>query len=102
MTVKLVRDLIPEKFPQHAYRCAYDREVPHLLRLKLMEEAGEVVGARNRAELLEELADVLEVIRCLADGAGVTLAEVDTLASVKRHRLGGFDGLFVLTEYREG
>ena len=100
--MKLVRDLIPEKFPQHSYRCAYDREVPYLLRLKLMEEAGEVVGARNRAELLEELADVLEVIRCLADGVGVTLADVDILASAKRVRLGGFEGFFVLTEYQEG
>lgn len=90
---KLVRDGIPDiirtegRTPQvtvlegQALRAA-------LLR-KLDEECGEVVSA-GPDEVLGELADVVEVVRALAAGAGADLATVLQLAEQKRRERGGF------------
>jgi predicted house-cleaning noncanonical NTP pyrophosphatase (MazG superfamily) len=42
---------------------AFDKE----LRIKLLEEAHEVVAAQSRDALIEELADVVEVMKALCD-----------------------------------
>ncbi len=100
--MKLVRDKIPARHPRHEYRKAETLELPHLVLLKLMEEAGEVVSARNDGEMLEELADVLEVVKTIAKRLGITLADVERARADKRERLGGFSEGIVMTQYKEG
>ena len=59
------------------------------LMLKLREECAELVDA-TPAELLEEVADVLEVLRGIALASGATWEEVEALAAAKRDERGGF------------
>lgn len=100
--MKLVRDKIPKKFPQHSYRTATDREWPLLLRMKVAEEAGEVVGARNRQELVAELGDLQETIWALAREEGIDGDEILHAAHAKSLSLGAFSQGWILTEYKEG
>lgn len=99
--MKLVRRKIRERHPGNHYRTARLVELPLLLRLKLMEEAGEVVGARNPDEIASELADVLEVVYTIAAHQGLSMFELEEKRQAKRSLLGGFDGT-VMTEYVEG
>lgn len=65
----------------------------YLLRLnnKLVEEAKEVITAKNISELEEELADVLEVINAIASAKGVSLEDVENTRIKKKARKGGFE-----------
>ncbi|MBS0412108.1 MAG: nucleoside triphosphate pyrophosphohydrolase [Proteobacteria bacterium] len=62
------------------------------LAAKLVEEAHEVAAAETRADLVEELADVAEVLLALTDAHGITAAEVEAARQAKRAAKGGFDG----------
>jgi len=97
---KLVRDKIPDiiradgRTPVVEVLSAGQRR-PALL-AKLLEEAAEAAAAPDD-EMLEELADALEVVRALAADLGLTLGQVVELADDKRERRGGFDqGLFLV------
>lgn len=91
---KLVRDKIPDLITasgrtpkvrvleEDAYRVA--------LCDKLDEEAAEVRAANTAAGLLEELADVLEVLTALAEHHDACLADIITWAASKRATRGGF------------
>lgn len=99
--MKLVRDNIPDKFPQHSYRMATPNEWAILLRLKIAEEAGEVVGARNRDELVAELGDLQQAMWALAKKEGIGPEEIFDAAHAKSDALGAFSKGWVMTEYRE-
>jgi predicted house-cleaning noncanonical NTP pyrophosphatase (MazG superfamily) len=92
---KLVRDKIPEiirrsgrtprvtTLDEQAYRTAlYD---------KLREEAAELRVARRREEVIDELADLLEVVVALAATHDVTLDAIIEAARRKRADRGGFE-----------
>lgn len=97
---KLVRDRIPEIM--HSNRVAVEvctlthKEHVQALKTKLLEEAQEVVEAQSRQELIEELADVKEVIEALALKLSIKTQEIDEAKRVKTFKKGGFDrGLFI-------
>jgi predicted house-cleaning noncanonical NTP pyrophosphatase (MazG superfamily) len=98
--MKLVRDKVADRHPQHEYDVATVEELPLLRRLKIMEEAGEVIAARNSTEEIEELADLYEAMVSFADSLNITLAEIQRVAWEKRKVLGGFDAGLVLVEYK--
>lgn len=100
--MKLVRDNIPRLFPQHAYHVASGRELGALLKLKVMEEAGEVAGARNAEELAEELADLMEVISRLGRHYGIMPLDVEMVRVAKRKRLGAFNEGWIMADFTEG
>ncbi|MDQ1179238.1 nucleoside triphosphate pyrophosphohydrolase [Rhodococcus sp. SORGH_AS_0301] len=90
---KLVRDLIPDII-EHSGRVPRTRQLDtHEFELalaeKLVEEADEFRRA-GRNERPEELADVFEVVSCLASSLGLTIKDVAALAADKRERRGGF------------
>lgn len=60
------------------------------LKKKLLEEAEEVYHAKNPRELFEELADVLEIIDCLAQTHGSNLQEIEAIRLKKFEKRGGF------------
>lgn len=91
---KLVRDRIPDiirasgrtphvtTLREGAYRRAlYD---------KLREEVDELIAATATDALIEEAADVLEVVAAIAADHGVTPAAIDEAARRKREERGGF------------
>ena len=88
---KLVRDNIPDiiraggQLP--VIRSADPGEYRALLRAKLAEETDEFLASEDDPE---ELADVLEVVRALADDLGVSPADLEALARGKSSGRGGF------------
>lgn len=89
--MKLVRDKIPKLYPQHSYRRATPTEWLVLLRLKLAEEVGELLSAPTEASLLEEIADVMEVVEALAVKYGWSLeGAVRPARDAKRLERGSF------------
>lgn len=60
------------------------------LRLKLLEEAQEVVEAQSRQELMAELADLLEVIDAIASLSHIFESELLQTKAAKYQERGGF------------
>ena len=91
---KLVRDNIPNIIIENggfAYtRELSDEEFKHELIKKLNEEYNEVVNS-NGKDRLEELADMLEVIKYLAIVEGSSLEDVIEISKAKSLKRGAFD-----------
>lgn len=99
---KLVRDNIPNRIASR-HEAGITQEVPvslqpAFLTAKLVEEALEVRFAPSIADRQTELADVLEIVRALAQLSGFTLEEVIKAAEVKRQKAGGFEKGLVLVQ----
>jgi predicted house-cleaning noncanonical NTP pyrophosphatase (MazG superfamily) len=102
---KLVRDRIPEiiaaegrhavveTLPAEAFRRA--------LLAKLAEEAAELAEADDTTSYVAELADVLEVVRSLAEEAGTSLADVLAAADGKAAARGRFESRLLLVRVTE-
>lgn len=58
---------------------------------KLKEECNEVLEAKTQKETIGELADVLEIIKAIAELNGVGLESVIETANQKRLKRGGFE-----------
>ncbi len=91
---KLVRDNIPniikDKGEAAVIRVLDEVQYEKELKRKLYEEVKEVDEASDN-ELLEELADVLEVIWALAKLANKDLNDVIAVADLKKEKRGAFD-----------
>jgi predicted house-cleaning noncanonical NTP pyrophosphatase (MazG superfamily) len=72
-------------------------EAHALLAQKLIEEAFEVRGSTTN-DLIEELADVLEVVEALRAHSGIEIGALTGLREEKRAKRGGFDNLIYLEE----
>ena len=92
---KLVRDNIPDIIRNNGEeaitRVLSDEEYKEELLKKLSEETSEVINASSKDELLEELADVLEILKALAELNNKTLEDVIEIAREKRLKRGGFE-----------
>ena len=95
---KLVRDNIIDKITNNEELASYyildDASYKKELLHKLKEECEEVVDAFSfgcSADIVVELADVLEVIRTLADSINVSMEEVNDVSLMKRDINGGFN-----------
>jgi len=58
---------------------------------KLLEEANEVISSKTSDETIEELADVLEILKSIAELNGRTLDDVLKNANQKKLKRGGFE-----------
>ena len=91
---KLVRDLIPDIIERSAGKCRTrilsDEEYLKMLDLKLDEELAEYHQDQN----IEELADMLELIRAAAIARGYTLEELEAVRAEKAKKRGGFEKKF--------
>lgn len=91
---KLIRDRLPAMMQAQGLK-TYTRRLDdgafdQALRAKLIEEAEETRTAPSR-DLLEELADVTEVVLALAELHGFTAEDVEAARITKRAERGGFD-----------
>ncbi len=95
---KLVRDRIPEIIEANGQSCLYrilnDQEYLDTLDAKLSEELSEYLEDRS----IEELADLLEVIRSVITARGSTYEQVESLRKAKAEKRGGFEKRIWLEE----
>lgn len=99
---KLVRDRIPEIIKlngQHVeYRRIEGEEFLREAKQKLLEEVKEYMEAQNSEQAVEELADLLELVYCLAERHGHSNTELDYIREDKAERRGAFhEGWFLET-----
>ncbi len=99
---KLVRDRIPEIIASDGKTCVCetlsDEDYLHLLDAKLTEELSEYQESHS----LEELADLLEVLRAVVKARGWTWEELEQVRSDKAAKRGGFERRLLLKEVCEG
>ena len=98
---KLVRDLIPEVIEASGNKCRTrvlsDEEYLEMLDTKLDEELAEYHKDQN----IEELADLLELIRAAAVARGYTLDELEAARAEKAKERGGFEKKILLIDVAE-
>ncbi len=98
---KLVRDRIPEIIEQDGKTCTCsilnDEDYLKLLDEKLNEELAEYQESKS----MEELADLLEVIRAVASARGSSPEEVESIRKKKAEKRGGFEKRIMLEEVVE-
>ena len=98
---KLVRDLIPDIIEASGNKCRTrvlsDEEYLEMLDAKLDEELAEYHKDQN----IEELADLLELIRAAAIARGYTLEELETARAEKAKERGGFEKKIFLIDVEE-
>lgn len=99
---KLVRDKIPEIIEksgkQYTTKILHDEEYKNELRKKLSEELEEYLQADNDEDSLEELADMLEIIRALSKMHGATIGKVEGICKKKAMERGSFEEKIFLIE----
>ena len=95
---KLVRDRIPEIIEASGAECKTkilsDEEYLKMIDAKLDEELAEYHVDQN----IEELADLIEVIRASTIARGYTLEELETVRAKKAEKRGGFEKKIFLIE----
>jgi predicted house-cleaning noncanonical NTP pyrophosphatase (MazG superfamily) len=100
---KLVRDGIPEIIRRDGAEpvtyAAEPEEYRRRLREKLREEVAEFLDA-DEGTAVEELADVLEVVRALAVDLGAGIEGLEKARRAKAEARGGFAGRIVWTGNR--
>ena len=88
---KLVRDLIPDIIEASGGRCQTrilaDEEYLEMLDTKLDEELAEYHQDQN----IEELADLMELVRSAAIARGYTIDELEAVRQKKAEKRGGFE-----------
>ena len=98
---KLVRDRIPEIIETSGNICVTeilsDEDYLKMLDAKLDEELAEYHADQN----IEELADLMEVIRACAVARGYTVGELEQVRVEKAAKRGGFEKKILLKEVRE-
>lgn len=91
---KLVRDKIPQVIESNgkSFRTRILKEVEYRqeLDVKLREESEEYLQAKDKREALEEMADMLEVIRSLAALHGASCEQLEAIRADKAAARGGF------------
>ena len=98
---KLVRDRIPEIIEASGRTCVTeilsDEDYLLMVDAKIDEELAEYHADQS----IEELADLLEVIRACAVARGYTLEELERVRAEKAAKRGGFTKKILLKEVRE-
>ena len=99
---KLVRDKIPEIIESSGKSCITevlsDQEYLRMIDAKLDEELAEYHADPN----IEELADLMEVIRAAALARGYSLEQLEQVRVDKAAKRGGFEKKILLKEVHEG
>ncbi len=95
---KLVRDRIPEIIEASGKTCdceiLSESQYIEMLDAKLNEELAEYQESKS----IEELADLLEVIRSVALARGSSIEEIESIRTVKAADRGGFEKKLLLKE----
>jgi predicted house-cleaning noncanonical NTP pyrophosphatase (MazG superfamily) len=102
---KLIRDKIPQIIQKSGLKSKIsklnNKQYDSSLKEKLLEESMEVKKAKNKAEILNELSDIMEVTNSIAKNYHITIEEVEKHRRKKLAERGGFDKrLFLKYTYK--
>jgi len=100
---KLVRDRIPEIIKTRTGQDAKTRimendEYLNFLMRKVEEEANELANAENKEHVIEEIADVLELIESILEFYDVDMETVLKVKREKADKRGGFKKRILMLE----
>ena len=95
---KLVRDRIPEIIEKSGKHPVYSILSDEAYLAKLDAKLNEELSEYQESKSMEELADLLEVIRTVAAARGSSMEEVESIRRDKAEKRGGFEKRILLTE----
>ncbi|MFA6391153.1 MAG: nucleoside triphosphate pyrophosphohydrolase [Patescibacteria group bacterium] len=102
---KLVRDRIPEVIEASGDECQYEQmeedEYRTMLREKFVEEAKELIAADGKDEIINELADLLELVEAVQDLEQISPDDVADKKNMKKEERGGFENRIKLISIKE-
>ncbi|EQB38314.1 MULTISPECIES: nucleoside triphosphate pyrophosphohydrolase [Virgibacillus] len=78
-----------------------DEAFAHQLREKIAEELEEYLNTTEDEQSLEELADILELIRALSQVHGASFEELDNIRKAKAEERGAFEDKIYLIDVKE-
>lgn len=103
---KLVRNNIPDIIAKQGkkvtFRILQDDERDQALKDKLLEEVQELIKADTKEQVIEEMADIQEVLIAMRSRYKIKLIEVQTVAVNKHAAKGGFENGYFLESVEEG
>ena len=95
---KLIRDRIPEIIEASGKRCVCSTLSDEEYLTRLDEKLNEELAEYQESKSMEEIADLLEVIRAVAAARGSSIEEVEAIRRDKAVKRGGFEKRILLTE----
>ena len=95
---KLVRDRIPEIIETNGKQCVCSILSDEAYLAKLDEKLNEELAEYQESKSMEELADLLEVIRAVAAARGSSIEEVEAIRRDKAIKRGRFEKKILLNE----
>ena len=98
---KLVRDKIPEIIENDGKTCTCSILSDEEYLKKLDEKLGEELAEYQESKSMEELADLLEVMRAVAAARGSSIEEVEKIRQEKARKRGGFEKKILLEKVVE-
>jgi len=91
---KLIRDRILEIIEAAGekpyWRVLGKKEYTKEIKKKILEEAKELTGAKNKEEIINEIVDIQELIDALSSELGLTKSEIQKQQKIKNKKRGGF------------
>lgn len=103
---KLIRDKIPEIVRKDGWipklRTLNKKEFEKELKKKVLEEAKELVKAKDKEELINEIVDIQEIVDSLIGESNLTKSEIRKRQQAKNKKRGGFKKqLFLIEEEKQ-
>jgi len=100
---KLIRDRIPEIIKEAGWastiRTLKKSEFLNALKKKVLEEAGELIRAKDKKGIVDEIVDIQELLNVLSSELKLTESGLKRLQDAKRKKRGGFKKrLFLIKE----
>lgn len=98
---KAVRDRVPEIIRATGKECSVKQVSAEEFLARLLVKLGEEAAECQEQPCLEELADIVEVVRALTGGLGHSWDELEQVRQEKAASRGAFEQRLVLQEVRE-
>ena len=103
---KLIRDKIPEIIKNDGWipilKTLNKKEFLIALQKKVAEEAGELIKAKNRKGISEEIVDIQEILDAITSEIGSTKSEIKNQQKIKNKKRGAFKKrLFLIREEKQ-
>jgi predicted house-cleaning noncanonical NTP pyrophosphatase (MazG superfamily) len=100
---KLIRDRIPEIIIKDGWmpiiKVLKNKEYLSALKNKMVEEVGELIKAKNKKDIINEIIDIQELLDALVEELKLSKLEIKNLQKLKNKKRGGFKKkLFLIRE----